>query len=99
MALSDTVGVPVAAQIEAVRRFRGLPHRTELVAEQDGVRWINDSKGTNVGATVAALNGMTAPTILIAGGDGKGPGFRRAEASGGDACARRGAHRARCGAD
>ena len=76
MALSDTVGVPVAAQIEAVRRFRGLPHRTELVAEQeDGVRWINDSKGTNVGATVAALNGMTAPTILIAGGDGKGQDF------------------------
>ncbi len=75
MALSETVGVPVAAQIEAVRRFRGLPHRTELVAEQDGVRWINDSKGTNVGATVAALNGMTAPTILIAGGDGKGQDF------------------------
>ncbi|MEK7261022.1 MAG: UDP-N-acetylmuramoyl-L-alanine--D-glutamate ligase [Pseudomonadota bacterium] len=75
MALSETVGVPVAAQIEAVRRFRGLPHRTELVADKDGVRWINDSKGTNVGATVAALNGMTAPTILIAGGDGKGQDF------------------------
>jgi len=75
MALSETVGVPVAAQIEAVRRFRGLPHRTELVAEKGGVRWINDSKGTNVGATVAALNGMTVPTILIAGGDGKGQDF------------------------
>ncbi len=75
MALGDTVGVPVAAQIEAVRRFRGLPHRTELVAEKNGVRWINDSKGTNVGATVAALKGMAAPTILIAGGDGKGQDF------------------------
>ena len=75
MALSDTVGAPVAAQIEAVRRFRGLPHRTELVMEKNGVRWINDSKGTNVGATVAALNGMTAPTVLIAGGDGKNQDF------------------------
>ena len=76
MALSETVGVPAAAQVEAARRFRGLPHRTELVMEKNGVRWINDSKGTNVGATVAALNGMTAPTILIAGGDGKGQDFR-----------------------
>jgi len=75
MALSDTVGAPVSAQIEAVRRFRGLPHRTELVMENNGVRWINDSKGTNVGATVAALNGMTTPTVLIAGGDGKNQDF------------------------
>jgi UDP-N-acetylmuramoylalanine--D-glutamate ligase len=75
-ALADAAGVPRAAQLAAVRAFRGLPHRTELVAEKDGVRWINDSKGTNVGATVAALNGMTAPVILIAGGDGKGADFR-----------------------
>ncbi len=76
MALAETVGVTAAAACTAIRQFRGLPHRTEVVGEKDGVRWINDSKGTNVGATVAALNGMTAPTVLIAGGDGKGQDFR-----------------------
>ncbi|MFP5349874.1 MAG: UDP-N-acetylmuramoyl-L-alanine--D-glutamate ligase [Gammaproteobacteria bacterium] len=75
LALTDAMQVPRAAQIAAIRAFRGLPHRTELVAERDGVRWINDSKGTNVGATVAALSGMTAPVVLIAGGDGKGADF------------------------
>jgi UDP-N-acetylmuramoylalanine--D-glutamate ligase len=45
------------------------------VLQHDGVTWINDSKGTNVGATAAALSGMTAPVILIAGGDGKGADF------------------------
>jgi UDP-N-acetylmuramoylalanine--D-glutamate ligase len=75
MALADAVGIPRAAQLEAVRGFKGLPHRTEFVAEKDGVRWIDDSKGTNVGATVAALEGMTAAAVLIAGGDGKGQDF------------------------
>jgi UDP-N-acetylmuramoylalanine--D-glutamate ligase len=75
LALTDALQVPRAAQVAAIRAFRGLPHRTELVAERDGVRWINDSKGTNVGATAAALNGMSAPVVLIAGGDGKGADF------------------------
>ncbi|MBI3899178.1 MAG: UDP-N-acetylmuramoyl-L-alanine--D-glutamate ligase [Gammaproteobacteria bacterium] len=75
LALTDALNVPRAAQVAAVRAFKGLPHRTELVGERDGVRWINDSKGTNVGATAAALNGMTAPVVLIAGGDGKGADF------------------------
>jgi UDP-N-acetylmuramoylalanine--D-glutamate ligase len=75
MALADAGGIPRSAQLDATRRFNGLPHRTELVAEKDGVRWIDDSKGTNVGATVAALEGMTAPVVLIAGGDGKGQDF------------------------
>lgn len=75
LALAETVGVAPVAACAAIRAFRSLPHRTELVAEKDGVRWINDSKGTNVGATVAALSGMTAPTVLIAGGDGKGQDF------------------------
>jgi UDP-N-acetylmuramoylalanine--D-glutamate ligase len=74
-ALTDVVCESRAAQIEAARAFTGLPHRTELVAERDGIRWINDSKGTNVGATLAALNGMDAPVVLIAGGDGKGADF------------------------
>ncbi len=75
MALAESVEVPVDAMTRAVMRFKGLAHRTQLVAEVDDVRWINDSKGTNVGATVAALNGMTQPVILIAGGDGKGQDF------------------------
>ncbi len=75
MALAETVHVPLDAMKRAVARFRGLHHRTELVLERGGVRWIDDSKGTNVGATVAALNGMGAPVVLIAGGDGKGADF------------------------
>lgn len=75
LALTDVLGTSREAQLKAVRAFKGLPHRTELVAEHDDVRWINDSKGTNVGATVAALNGMDAPAVLIAGGDGKGADF------------------------
>jgi len=75
MALAEAVGVTSEAACAAVRAFKGLKHRTELVAEQQGVRWYDDSKGTNVGATVAALNGMTSPVILIAGGDGKGQDF------------------------
>lgn len=75
MALAEAVGVTPEAACVAVRAFKGLAHRTELVTEHRGVRWYDDSKGTNVGATVAALNGMTAPVILIAGGDGKGQDF------------------------
>lgn len=85
MALADALGIAPAAQVSAARAFSGLPHRTELVAERDGVRWINDSKGTNVGATVAALHGMDAPVVLIAGGDGKGADFSDLRA----ACANR----------
>ena len=75
MALAEAVGVAPEAFCAAVRTFKGLKHRTELVAEHQDVRWYDDSKGTNVGATVAALNGMTSPVILIAGGDGKGQDF------------------------
>jgi UDP-N-acetylmuramoylalanine--D-glutamate ligase len=75
IALSEAAGVSLEACCAAVREFKGLKHRTELVASRDNVRWYDDSKGTNVGATVAALNGMTSPVILIAGGDGKGQDF------------------------
>ena len=74
-ALTDVIGVPFDAMRRALSSFKGLRHRTEVVGERDGVLWINDSKGTNVGATVAALNGMDRPVILIAGGDGKGADF------------------------
>lgn len=75
MALVDVLGVPFDAMKRALTGFKGLAHRTELVMEKHGVAWINDSKGTNVGATAAALSGMTRPVILIAGGDGKGADF------------------------
>ncbi len=55
--------------------YAGLPHRCEPVPSGDGIRWINDSKGTNVGATLAAINGADRPLVLIAGGQGKGADF------------------------
>ena len=61
--------------IDALRNFKGLPHRVEKVAEIDGISFYDDSKGTNVGATVAALTGMPCKVVLIAGGDGKGQDF------------------------
>lgn len=74
-ALADAAGASFDAMATGVKAFRGLPHRSERVAEIGGVRFINDSKGTNVGATVAALEGQDAPVILIAGGLGKGQVF------------------------
>jgi UDP-N-acetylmuramoylalanine--D-glutamate ligase len=68
-------GVPDEAAADALRRFEGLPHRVQHVAEFAGVAFYDDSKGTNVGATVAALSGMGRPVVLIAGGDGKGQDF------------------------
>ena len=59
----------------AARSFAGLAHRTQWVAEVGGVRYIDDSKGTNVGATLAAVAGLPGPLVLIAGGDGKGQDF------------------------
>jgi UDP-N-acetylmuramoylalanine--D-glutamate ligase len=52
-----------------------LPHRLELVRTRSGVEWYDDSKGTNVGATIAALKGLAKPTVLILGGEGKGQDF------------------------
>jgi UDP-N-acetylmuramoylalanine--D-glutamate ligase len=58
-----------------LRSFKGLPHRLELVATRRGVEWYDDSKGTNVGATVAALRGLGRKSVLILGGEGKGQDF------------------------
>ncbi|MBA2778764.1 UDP-N-acetylmuramoyl-L-alanine--D-glutamate ligase [Billgrantia kenyensis] len=79
LAMGHHLGFALEAMCETLRRFKGLPHRSELVAELDGVRWINDSKGTNVGATLAAIDGL-GPTlggrlVLLAGGVGKGADF------------------------
>ena len=68
-ALLAAVGAPSEPLVRALREFKGLPHRVQLVAEARGVRFYDDSKGTNVGATVAALEGFQAPVVLIAGGD------------------------------
>ncbi|MES1992636.1 MAG: UDP-N-acetylmuramoyl-L-alanine--D-glutamate ligase [Pseudomonadota bacterium] len=75
LAMADALALPRAAALQALRQFRGLPHRTQLIAEVGGVRFIDDSKGTNVGATVAALRGVPGPLVLIAGGQGKGQDF------------------------
>ncbi len=61
--------------LAALREFAGLAHRSQWVADVAGVRYVNDSKGTNVGATVAAIDGLHGTLVLIAGGDGKGQDF------------------------
>ncbi|WP_018865650.1 MULTISPECIES: UDP-N-acetylmuramoyl-L-alanine--D-glutamate ligase [unclassified Thioalkalivibrio] len=68
-------GAPRARALAALAEFPGLPHRSQWIAEVDGVAYINDSKGTNVGATLAALRGTPGPLVLIAGGQGKGQDF------------------------
>ncbi len=75
LALADCLGGDIALALAALPAFGGLPHRLELIAERRGVRYIDDSKGTNVGATVAALSGDPSPTVLIAGGRSKGADF------------------------
>ena len=72
IALADAAGFKREPMRQALRRFQGLPHRMQTVAEVNGVQWINDSKATNVGACVAALNGFDRNVVLIAGGDAKG---------------------------
>jgi UDP-N-acetylmuramoylalanine--D-glutamate ligase len=74
-ALCRSCGLEGGALARAIRGFRGLPHRVERVAEARGVVFYDDSKGTNVGASVAALEGMRETVVLIAGGDGKGQDF------------------------
>lgn len=79
LALGHAAGLPMPAMLHALREFPGLPHRCQLVGERGGVRFYNDSKGTNVGATVAAIEGLCATAndrvVLIAGGVGKGAEF------------------------
>jgi UDP-N-acetylmuramoylalanine--D-glutamate ligase len=75
LALCRAIGLPYAGLIPALKTFEGLPHRVQRVTEVAGRVFYDDSKGTNVGATVAALLGFTQPVVLIAGGDGKGQDF------------------------
>jgi UDP-N-acetylmuramoylalanine--D-glutamate ligase len=70
--LGTAVGLDKGAMCDALRNFVGLDHRMQKVAVKNGVSWVNDSKATNIGACIAALEGYDEKVILIAGGDGKG---------------------------
>ncbi len=78
LALARAIGCPLAPMLHALRGYRGEPHRVQLIATIGGVQYYDDSKGTNVGATVAALDGLGAEglrLVVILGGDGKGQDF------------------------
>jgi UDP-N-acetylmuramoylalanine--D-glutamate ligase len=75
LALGEALGLPRALMCDELRTFPGLAHRTQWVIDVAGVRYIDDSKGTNVGATLAAVAGLDGPLLVIAGGDGKGQDF------------------------
>ncbi|MBK8453209.1 MAG: UDP-N-acetylmuramoyl-L-alanine--D-glutamate ligase [Thiofilum sp.] len=75
LALGEAIGLPFEPMLQTLKSFTGLPHRTQWVRELRGVTYYDDSKGTNVGATLAALAGMPNKTVLIAGGQGKGADF------------------------
>jgi len=75
LALGEALDLPLPAMLAELKNFPGLPHRSQWVADVGGVAYINDSKGTNVGATLAAVRGTRVPVVLIAGGDGKNQDF------------------------
>ncbi|MCK5668616.1 MAG: UDP-N-acetylmuramoyl-L-alanine--D-glutamate ligase [Gammaproteobacteria bacterium] len=81
MALAETLSCPAAAMLTVLRSFPGLEHRCQWIAEHEDVKWFNDSKGTNVGASCAAIKGLSADEniVLIAGGEGKGADFSELE--------------------
>ena len=76
LSLGEAVGLPMSAMLKALESFPGLTHRSSWIADVGGVHFIDDSKGTNVGATVAAVAGMKGPLVVIAGGEGKGQDFK-----------------------
>lgn len=75
LALAEAAGIALAPALQALRAFRGLPHRCQWVSDAGGVTWIDDSKGTNVGSTLAALHGLSGPIVWLGGGQGKGQDF------------------------
>jgi UDP-N-acetylmuramoylalanine--D-glutamate ligase len=83
LALGEALALPLPLMLAELRSFTGLAHRSQWIADVNGVTYIDDSKGTNVGATLAAVAGMPGPLLMILGGEGKSQG------------APRGAHRAR----
>jgi UDP-N-acetylmuramoylalanine--D-glutamate ligase len=83
LSLGFSAGLPLDAMLQTLKTFRGLPHRCEAIATIGSVQYVNDSKGTNVGATVAALAGLGGERdiVLIAGGQGKGADFSQLRAA------------------
>ncbi len=77
LALCHSINLPMICLLDGLRSFKGLPHRVALVGEINGVTFYDDSKGTNVGATVSALAGLGCRAVLIAGGTGKGQDFTK----------------------
>jgi UDP-N-acetylmuramoylalanine--D-glutamate ligase len=75
LAMCEALELPRVPVLDALAAFGGLPHRAQWVADVGGVRFVNDSKGTNVGATIAAVSGLAGPLVLIAGGEGKNQDF------------------------
>jgi UDP-N-acetylmuramoylalanine--D-glutamate ligase len=75
LAMCEALQLSRPACLQALRDFPGLPHRSQWVADINGVRFVDDSKGTNVGATLAAVAGMPGSLVVIAGGQGKGQDF------------------------
>ena len=75
LALGEAVGLPQSAMVEVLQTFRGLPHRCAWVDNKQDIDFINDSKATNVGATIVAISSLKKKIILIAGGEGKGADF------------------------
>ena len=75
LALCEAIGITPARLVAPLKSFTGLPHRVETVAEIDDVLYVDDSKGTNVGATLAAIEGMGRRVAIVLGGDGKGQDF------------------------
>jgi UDP-N-acetylmuramoylalanine--D-glutamate ligase len=88
LALGEAIGLPLNSMLETLKTFKGLEHRCEFVKDVAGVRYYNDSKGTNIGATLAALDGLGAAieaqggkVAIILGGEGKGQDFTALRAS------------------
>ena len=75
LALGEAAGLELPPMLAALESFPGLKHRSAWIADIGGVRFIDDSKGTNVGATIAAVSGLRGPLVVIAGGEGKGQDF------------------------
>ncbi len=81
LAMIEALDLPLGPALEALCAFGGLPHRSQWVADIHGVHYVNDSKGTNVGATLAAVLGLAGPLVVIAGGDGKNQDFTELRAA------------------
>lgn len=77
LAMGSVLNLPKNSMLEAIKTFSGLEHRMQWLAEKDGINWFNDSKATNVGASIAAIEGLPGMHVLIAGGEAKDANFEQ----------------------